>query len=155
MANEQKGIDGVVKVGDICVLNVTSFSLEETTETLDVTSMGDCSGAPAARSILPTFRSFSGSFDGYWNEYDALLGHGTKDYLNDDPTGSISIAAPVIRAGETITFEFYPAGETAGHQYYWGTAIVASVSRSSSFDGAVEFSVSFEGTGDLNYGTTV
>lgn len=149
MANEQKGVDGVVKVGAAngtlnCVINVTSFTLEESTETIDVTSLGDCTGAPAARSVLPTFRSFSGSFDGYWNEVDAGL-------LHD------AVTPPVIRAGETIDFEFYPAGEgTAGnnHMYYAGTAIVASVSRSSSYDGAVEFSVSFEGTGDLTYAVT-
>lgn len=133
---EQKGIDGIVKVAGGQLLNVTSFSLEETTETIDVTSMGDQN-----RVVLPTFVGFSGSFDGYWDQTDAALGH-------------TAIAEPVIRAGETISFEFYPAGEAAGNMYYSGNAIVASVSRSSSYDGAVEYSVSFEGTGNLAYGVT-
>ena len=133
---EQKGIDGIVKVGANSILNVTSFSLEETTETIDVTSMGD-----GNRVVLPTFVGFSGSFDGYWDQTDASLNHD-------------AVTEPVIRAGQTIAFEFYPAGDTAGNMYYSGSAIVASVSRSSSYDGAVEYSVSFEGTGDLTYGVS-
>lgn len=129
----QKGIDGVVKVGNDSILNVTSFTLEETTETIDVTSCGDNN-----RVILPTFVGFSGSIDGYWDKDDALLNH----------TGSVE---PVIRAGQTITFELYPEGTASTALYYAGSAIVASVSRSASFDGAVEYSISFEGTGNLSY----
>ena len=131
---EQKGIDGVVKVGSDTILNVTSFTLEETTETMDVTSMGD-----GNRVVLPTFVGFSGSIDGYWDADDALLNH----------TGSVE---PVIRAGPTITFELYPEGTASTALYYSGSAIVASVTRSASFDGAVEYSIAFEGTGNLTYG---
>ena len=133
---ETKGIDGIVKVGVNSILNVTSFTLEEVTETIDVTSMGD-----GNRVVLPTFVGFSGSFDGYWDQTDASLGH-------------TAVLEPIIRAGETISFEFYPAGDGVGNMYYSGSAIVASVSRSSSYDGAVEYSVSFEGTGNLTYGVT-
>ena len=35
--------------------------------------------------------------------------------------------------------------------YYAGDAIVTSIARSASFDGAVEYSISFDGTGDLTY----
>jgi hypothetical protein len=131
--SETRGIDGIVKVGGDQLLNVTSFSLEETTETIDVTSMGD-----ENRVVLPTFVGFSGSFDGYWDPNDPLLGHD-------------AVTEPSIRAGQTITFEFYPGGSESGSSYYSGSAIVASVSRSSSYDGAVEYSVSFEGTGNLAY----
>jgi predicted secreted protein len=141
---EQKGIDGIVKIDakngtPAAVLNVTAFTLEETTETIDVTSMGD-----GNRVILPTFTGFSGSVDGYWDTADAKLNH----------TDSVE---PVIRAGITIDFEFWPEGndnsaETGGDRlYYEGSAIVTSVSRSSSFDGAVEYSIAFDGTGDLTY----
>jgi hypothetical protein len=130
---EQKGIDGVVKVGNDAILNVTSFTLEETTETIDVTSCGD-----GNRVVLPTFVGFSGSIDGYWDKTDALLNH----------TGAVE---PVIRAGQTVTFELYPEGTGSTALYYAGSAIVASVTRSSSFDGAVEYSIAFEGTGNLAY----
>jgi predicted secreted protein len=129
---ETKGVDGVVKFGANTVAHVTAFSLEETTETLDVTSMGDTS-----REILTTFKAFSGSVDCYWDASDLSFGHAA----NTDPS---------VQAGSTITFEFYPAGTTDG-TYYSGSAIVTSISRSASFDGAVEMSIAFEGTGDLAY----
>lgn len=138
---ETKGVDGVVKVasngGTVATMaHVTAFSLEETTETLDVTSMGDTS-----REILTTFKAFSGSIDCYW---DMTPGVGYSDELahgaDTDPT---------IQAGTTIQFELYPAGATGS--YYAGSAIVTSISRSASFDGAVEMSIAFEGTGDLTY----
>jgi len=137
---EQKGIDGVVKIDvtggtPAIILNVTTFSLEETSETLDVTSM---SSTGNAREILPTFTAFSGTLDGYWDNTDAKLNHSSG-------------AEPVIQAGTTIDFELYPEGEGTGNLYYNGTAIITSVSRSASFDGAVEYSIAFEGTGPLSY----
>lgn len=140
---ETKGIDGVVKLaptgGSVAqILNVTNFTLEETSETLDVTSM---SSTGNAREILATFKSFSGSLDGYWDSTDAQLNH----------TASV---VPAIRAGDTIDFELYPEGAGAAAMYYTGTAIVTSISRSASFDGAVEFSIAFDGTGPLGYDKT-
>ena len=137
---EQKGIDGVVKLDTTGgtpaeILNVTSFSLEETAETLDVTSM---SSTGSAREILSTFTAFSGTIDGYWDNTDAKLNHSTG-------------TPPVIQAGDTIDFELYPEGEGSGKLYYNGSAIVTSISRSASFDGAVEYSMAFEGTGPLSY----
>lgn len=133
---ETKGVDGVIKVaaagGAVAtVAHVTSFNLEETTETLDVTSMGDTS-----REILTTFKAFSGSIDCYWDADQTDFGHGAD-------------TDPGIQAGTTIDFELYPAGTTGA--YYAGSAIVTSISRSASFDGAVEMSIAFEGTGDLTY----
>ena len=133
---EQKGIDGVVKIGSNIILNVTNFTIEETSETLDITSM---SSTGNAREILPTFTAFSGSFDGFWDKTDPSLNH-------SDGT------PPVVRSGQTLYFEFYPEGESTGALYYAGSGIVSSVSRSASFDGAVEYSVAFEGTGALAYG---
>lgn len=135
--SETKGVDGVVKVatsgGSVAaVAHVTAFTLEETTETLDVTSMGDTS-----RQILTTFKAFSGSIDCFWDPAQSDFGHSAD-------------TDPAIQAGTTIDFELYPAGETTA-AYYAGSAIVTSISRSSSFDGAVEMSIAFEGTGDLTY----
>ena len=137
---EQKGIDGVVKIDatggtPAIILNVTSFSLEETSEILDVTSM---SSTGSARENLATFTAFSGTLDGYWDATDAKLNHNAS-------------TEPVVKAGVTIDFELYPEGEGAGKIYYNGSAIVTSVSRSASFDGAVEYSIAFEGTGPLSY----
>lgn len=135
-----KGLNGVVKLGaagaETAILNVTSFSLEETTETIDVTSMDS---AGNSREVLPTFISFTGTVEGYWDDTDAALNH----------TDTVD---PVVRAGAEIGFELYPESSTASNAlYYKGNAIVTSVSRTQSFDGATQFTVNFDGNGPLDY----
>jgi len=143
---ETLGLNGVVRLSDTGttlsathnMLNVTAFSLEETSETIDTTSMGD-----ASREIIATFKGFSGTVDGYWDIDDAAIGH------DDSPT------APVVTAGDKIDFEVYPGGlAVANLAVYKGSAIVTSISRSQSFDGVTEYSMTFEGTGDLSYDKT-
>jgi len=100
--------------------------------------MGD-----ASREIVATFKVFSGTVDGYWDIDDAAIGH------DDSPT------APVVTAGDKIDFEVYPVGlAVANLAVYKGSAIVTSISRSQSFDGVTEYSMTFEGTGDLSYDKT-
>lgn len=146
---ETRGTDGVIKVkatkaadgtaisGETmtALLHVTNFTLEETTETIDVTTMGD-----GQRVILATFQGFSGTVDGYWDASDTGLGHAADE-------------DPAVRAGRTVEFELYPAGEGGASNvaYYSGSAIVTSVSRTASFDGAVEYSMAFDGTGALGF----
>lgn len=138
---EQKGIDGIVKVKNatdsslVTMLNVTSFNIEETTETIDVTAMGD-----GNRKVLPTFTGFSGSIDGYYDD-------GATQPFETDTDGT----DPDVVAGNTIDFEIYPSGVGSGERYYSGQGIVTSVNRTASFDGAVEFSIAFEGTGNLTF----
>ena len=79
--------------------------------------------------------SFSGSIDVFWDETDT------------SGQGALTI-------GSEVTLNVYPEGDTAGDTYYTGTAIVTGVSRSASFDGLVEASVSVQGTGALT-STTV
>jgi len=143
---ETLGLNGVVRLSDTGttltashnMLNVTAFSLEETSETIDTTSCGDTS-----REIVATFKGFSGTVDGYWDIDDAAIGH------DDSPT------APVVTAGDKIDFEVYPGGlAVANLAVYKGSAIVTSISRSQSFDGVTEYSMTFEGTGDLSYDKT-
>lgn len=150
---EVKGVNGVVKIGPnagtkYALLHVTSFNLEETAETIDVTTMGDTS-----RSILSTFKAFNGTVDGYWDDNDVNLGHDadTADTTLPDSADGADVVgtSPRIAVGDTIDFELYPAG--TGGSYYSGSAILTSVSRSASFDGAVEYSIAFDGTGDLTF----
>ena len=143
---ETLGLNGVVRLSDTGttldathqMLHVTAFSIEETSETIDTTTMGD-----ASREILSTFKGFTGTVDGYWDKDDPAIGH------------DASPAAPVVQAGDKIDFEVYPNGVTvAGNAIYKGSAIVTSISRSQSFDGVTEYSITFEGTGDLTYSVT-
>ena len=123
------GRDGVIKVGVNTVAELRSFSIEETGDTVEDTVMTD-----AARSFIPTLTSFTGSADVYWDETDTT-GQGA------------------LTVGAVVTIGFYPEGEIAGDTYYSGSCIVTGLSRSSSFDGMVEASITLQGSGALTAST--
>ena len=120
-----KGSEGIVKVGSNSVAEIRSYSIEESADTLEDTSMGD-----SARTYKSSLTNFSGSLDVFWDETDV------------DGQGALSI-------GSEVTLNVYPEGDTAGDTYYTGSAIVTGVSRSASFDGLVEASISVQGNGAL------
>ena len=124
-----KGSEGIVKVGTDQVSEVRSYSIEETADTLEDTSMGD-----SARTYKSSLTSFSGSLDVFWDETDTA------------GQGALTI-------GSEVTLNLYPEGDAVGDIYYTGTAIVTGVTRSGSFDGLVEASVSVQGTGALTQTT--
>ena len=123
------GRDGIVKVGTATVAEVKSFSIEESADTVETTKMTD-----VARSHAITLTSFSGSLDCFWDETDTT------------GQGALTI-------GASVTLALYPEGDTTGDTYYSGTALVTGVSRSASFDGMVEASISVQGTGALTAST--
>ena len=123
------GRDGIVKVGAATVAEVKSFSIEESADTVETTKMTD-----TARSHAITLTSFSGSLDCFWDETDTT------------GQGALTI-------GASVTLALYPEGDTAGDSFYSGTALVTGVSRSASFDGMVEASISVQGTGALTADT--
>lgn len=123
-----KGSEGTVHVGTDAVAEIRSYSVEETADTLETTSMGD-----AARTHLASLTSFSGSLDVYWDEADT--------------------AQIALTVGTSVTIKFYPEGTASSAKYYSGTAIVTGVTRSASFDGLVEASISVQGTGALTLAT--
>ena len=120
-----KGSEGTVKVGSNQIAEIRSYSIEESADTLEDTSMGD-----SARTYKSSLTNFSGSLDVFWDETDV------------DGQGALSI-------GSEVTLNVYPEGDTAGDTYYTGSAIVTGVSRSASFDGLVEASISVQGNGAL------
>jgi hypothetical protein len=124
-----KGSEGVIKVGANSVAEIRSYSIDETADTLEDTSMGD-----SARTYKPSLTSFTGSMDVFWDETDT------------NGQGALSI-------GSEVTLNVYPEGETSGDTYYTGTAIVTGVTRSASFDGLVEASISVQGSGSLSEST--
>jgi len=123
-----KGAEGTVHVGTDAVAEIRSYAVEETADTLETTSMGD-----AARTHLASLTSFSGSLDVFWDEVDT--------------------AQIALTVGTSVTIKFYPEGTASSAKYYSGTAIVTGVSRSASFDGLVEASISVQGTGALTLAT--
>lgn len=136
------GRNGIVKIlgtaadeDGTAVGELKSFSIEETGDTVEYTAMGD-----SARVFLPTLTSFSGSLDVFWDENDA---------------GQTGLAI-----GTSLLIKFMPEGDTndggdpaVNDKFYDGTAIVTGVSRSASFDGMVEASISVQGTGPLTLRT--
>ena len=123
------GSEGTVKVGANAIAEIRSFSIEETADTIEDTTMGD-----GARTYKPSLTSFSGSVDVFWDETDST------------GQGALTI-------GAEVTLNLYPEGSTNGDTYLSGSAIVTSRSISSSFDGMVEMSISVQGNGALTTDT--
>jgi hypothetical protein len=119
------GSEGTVKVGANTIAEIRSFSIDETGDTLEDTTMGD-----TARTYKSSLTSFSGSVDVFYDETDTT-GQGA------------------LTVGAEITINAYPEGDTAGDTYKTGSAIVTGVSLTSSFDGMVESSITFQGNGSL------
>jgi hypothetical protein len=125
------GSEGTVKVGSNAIAEIRSFSIEETADTIEDTTMGD-----GARTYKPSLTSFSGSVDVFWDETDST------------GQGALTI-------GAEVTLNLYPEGPSPGDTYLSGSAIVTSRSISSSFDGMVEMSISVQGNGALTTNTVV
>ncbi len=125
------GSEGTVKVGSNAIAEIRSFSIEESADTLDDTTMGD-----TARTYKSSLTTFSGSVDVLWDETDST------------GQGALTI-------GAEVTLNLYPEGDASGDTYLSGTAIVTSRSISSSHDGLVEMSISVQGSGALSTTTVV
>jgi hypothetical protein len=124
-----KGSEGTVKVGVNGILEIRSYSIEESADTLETSTMGD-----TARSYVPSLTTFTASVDVYWDENDT------------NGQGALSI-------GAEVTLNVYPEGDASTDTYYTGSAIVTGVTRTASFDGLVEASITLQGTGALTEST--
>tara|TARA_R100000329_G_C7574639_1_gene203476 strand:- start:98 stop:484 length:387 start_codon:yes stop_codon:yes gene_type:complete len=123
-----KGSEGVIKVGANTVAEVRSYSLEESADVVEKTAMGDSS-----RSYLSTLTQFTASVEVFFDETDT--------------------AQTALSVGSTVTLEVYPEGTSTGDTYYNGSAIVTGFTRSASFDGLVEASITLQGSGGLTTST--
>jgi len=125
------GSEGTVKVGSDAIAEIRSFSIEETADTLEDTSMGD-----TARTYKSSLTNYTGSIDVLWDE--------------EDTTGQGSLTI-----GAEVELNLYPEGDTSGDTYYSGNAIVTGRTINSSYDGLVEMSISVQGNGALTETTVV
>lgn len=123
------GSEGTVKVGASAVAEIRQFSIEQTSDTVEDTTMGD-----TYRTHKATLKAWSGSMDVFWDETDT--------------TGQGALVP-----GASITINVYPEGASTGDTYLTGTAIVTSLSVTASYDGMVEASIAYQGTGTLTTGT--
>lgn len=123
------GSEGTVKVGANAIAEIRSYSVEETADTTEDTTMGD-----SYRTHKTTLKSWSGSVDVFWDETDT------------NGQGALVV-------GAEVTANFYPEGSTTGDAYMTGTAIVTNKAISAAFDGMVEATITLQGTGALTTGT--
>jgi hypothetical protein len=123
------GSEGTVKVGSNAIAEIRSFSIEETADTLDDTTMGTI-----ARTYKSSLTTFTGTIDVLWDETD------------ESGQGALII-------GASVTLNLYPEGDTSGDVYLTGEAIVTGRSVNSTFDGLVEMSISVQGNGALSQTT--
>ena len=122
------GKDGVIKVTATggtatAVGHVRNWSIDESIDLLEGTSMGDI-----YKDYCPALKDWSGSMDVLWEPTDA--------------------GQQILQVGSVVQVILYPTGEAALN-YFSGTIIVQSISRTASYDGLVELSMTFQGTGDL------
>ena len=119
------GKEGTVQVGSNAIGEIRGFSIDETIDTVEDTSMGD-----ASKSYLASIKDFSGSVDVLYDETDT--------------NGQTALSL-----GASVTLNFAPEGTASGDVKLTGTAIVTGKSITSSFDGLVESTITVQGTGGL------
>lgn len=123
------GSEGTVKVGSNAVAEIRSYSVEQTGDTVEDTTMGD-----TWRTHKATLKSWTASVDVYWDETDTT-GQGA------------------LTVGAEVTLNLYPEGASTGDSYFSGTGIVTSKTVTASFDGMVESTIAVQGTGQLSNST--
>ena len=127
-----KGSAGVVKIAatggsTANVGQVRSYSLDETSDTLETTKMGDTS-----KTYLASLKDATLSVDALWDSADAQQ--------------------LIFDVGADIDFELHPEGTAAGKSYSGG-GLVTSKTVSASYDGMVEASFSVQLSGAVTEGS--
>jgi hypothetical protein len=127
MANH-KGSEGTAKIGSAVIAEVKDWSISESAETIDDTTLGD-----TARTKQVGLTSASGSMTAFWDETDAT-GQGA------------------MTVGAEVALKLYPEGATTGDKYASFSAIITEKGVSTTLDGMVETSMGFEANGVVTWG---
>ena len=122
------GSEGTIKVGTTVVGELRSYTLDQTADTIEDSSMGD-----TTRTYKAGLKAWSGSASLFFDETDA---------------GQL-----LLVLGTSVAIKVYPEGASSGDKYYSGDAFITGSNISASFDGMVEAEVTFTGTGALALGT--
>lgn len=133
------GNNGAVSINGITVLAVRSFSIEMTRDTVETSTMGT-----DVRTYISGLSSFSGSADVY---FDA------SDYDTNESTFNPT-AGLVGASGVALKLYLQENYSSTSDYAFTGDIIVTGYTVNSSFDGMVEASISFQGTGAATYSTT-
>ena len=123
------GKAGVVQTGSNALAEVRSYSITQTGDTTESTSMGD-----SAKTFEATLTEFSGSVDVFFDDTDS--------------SGQVSLTIV-----SSFTLNLAPEGTGSGAYKLSGSAIVTDITRTAAHDGLVEMTIAFQGTGALTIGT--
>lgn len=132
------GNAGAIKINGAAVAEVRSYSIEMTADTIEQTVMGD-----STRQYVKGLSTFSGTADVYWD----------PDHFTGTPNIDGEIFAAVGDSGATLAV--YPEGDvgTGTDKIMSGNIVITGYTINGSFDGMIEASISFQGTGALTYAT--
>ena len=132
------GNAGAIKINGAAVAELRSYSIEMTSDTIETTTMGD-----STRQYVKGLATFSGSADVYW---DPAHFTGTTNIDGE-------IFGTVGDAGATLII--YPEGDVGAgtDKILSGDIVVTGYTINGTFDGMVEASISFQGTGAVTYAT--
>ena len=123
------GTSGVVKVGSATVAEVTGFTLNETNDTVEDTSLTD-----SKKSYVALRGDATATIECHWDETDTS-GQGA------------------LTQGASVTLNLYPEGATSGDTYYTGTAIVTSLGQAISLDGVISRTINVQFSGGVSIST--
>lgn len=130
-----RGCEGALKVDGTALAELKSFSIDYTINTIDTSTMGNCS-----KQYAPSFKEWSGSADIFYNVADAA-----------EVTGAITAQD----AGTSAALLAYMAGATpsSGDPEISGDIIITGFSINATYENLVEASISFQGDGALSIST--
>lgn len=120
------GTSGVVKVGANSVAEVTGFSIDQSNDTVEDTTLTD-----TAKTYKVLRSDATGTIECHWDETDT------------NGQGALTI-------GAEVTLNLYPEGADAGDTYYTGTAIVTSLGQSVSLDGVISRTINVQFSGGIS-----
>ncbi len=131
------GNDGQVTIAGQAVVSTRNFSVDMTSDTIETSTMG-----VDVRTYVKGMSSWSGSADIYFN---------TDDYQANTIMTSTSAAAIGTAA---VGVKFYLDQDATNDVVLYGNGIITGYSVSSSMDGLVEATISFQGSGPIKYSQT-
>lgn len=140
------GNNGVVKVDNAsgvltALAAVRSFTVEMTSDTIERTCMSN-----DTRQYLKGLSSWSGSADIYFDPAEFPTTNTGLTVLN--PTGATAGTPWAAVGSDAVSLELF-LNNTASK--FSGEAIITGFTVNSSFDGMVEASISFQGTGSCTF----
>lgn len=124
-----KGNDGTVKSGASAVAEILSFSVSETSDVLETTTMGD-----TAKTYVASFTDATATVECYFDDTDTS-GQGT------------------FTVGSSVTVNFQMEGDTSGDHLLSGSGVITGRDIGVSADGIVTATYSIQISGGLTEGT--